>query len=152
MNDALEQIAAAELERLGFDLVEWRVGGTKARPLVQVRLDRRDGSAVTVDDCASASRAIEARLDVERPVGERYVLEVSSPGVERPLRKVADWRRFVGRLATMTSAAIGGRGEVEILGVEGQAGAERIAVRAADGREMSVALADVKDARLAFHW
>ncbi|MDQ6888644.1 MAG: ribosome maturation factor RimP [Gemmatimonadota bacterium] len=137
---------------MGFDLVEWRLGGTKARPSLQLRIDRRDGATVKVDDCASASRAIESRLDLERPMGERYLLEVSSPGVERALKKVADWRRFVGRRATMTSAALGGRGEVEILDVEGDAGAERIAVRSADGREMSISLAEVKDARLAFHW
>ena len=105
MNDALEQIVATELDRLGFDLVEWRLGGTKARPSLQLRIDRRDGATVKVDDCAAASRAIESRLDLERPMGERYLLEVSSPGVERALKRAADWRRFVGRRATMTSAA-----------------------------------------------
>ncbi|MFP5355609.1 MAG: ribosome maturation factor RimP [Gemmatimonadota bacterium] len=79
---------------LGFDLVEFRRGGTSRRPLLDVRIDRRDGSKVTIDDCAHVSRALEPKLDASRLVGEQYVLEVSSPGVERPLRHAADWRRL----------------------------------------------------------
>jgi ribosome maturation factor RimP len=107
---------------------------------------------VTVDDCAAASRAIEARLDAEGSLGERYVLEVSSPGVERPLRRAADWKRFVGRQASVLSPALHGREEVEILGVEGDAGREVLVLRDGRGAEQRIALADVKDARLAFHW
>src|SRR5918912_1434463 len=96
MSDALEDVVAAELEPLGFELVELRRGGTRTRPVVDVRMDRRDGEKVTVDDCARVSRALEARLDAGGIVPQQYVLEVSSPGIERPLKRAADWRRFAG--------------------------------------------------------
>ena len=63
MKDALEGVVASELDAIEYDLVDLRRGGTKSRPLIEVRIDRRDGSAVTVDDCARASRALEARFD-----------------------------------------------------------------------------------------
>jgi ribosome maturation factor RimP len=95
VNEALERIVAEELERLDYDLVELRAAGSRSRPTLQLRIDRRDGAAVTVSDCALVSRAVEARLESERKVGPEYVLEVSSPGIERPLHRAADWRRFV---------------------------------------------------------
>ena len=80
VNEELEGVVTEELDEVGFDLVELRKGGTRARPVVEVRIDRRDGAGVTVDDCARASRALEARLDGSGLVGGRYVLQVSSPG------------------------------------------------------------------------
>ena len=152
MNEALELLVAEELDRLGYDLVELRSAGSKARPTLQLRIDRRDGVGVTVSDCSIVSRAVEARLETEKKVGPEYVLEVSSPGIERPLHRVADWRRFVGQRASVLSPMLHGREEVEILGVEGSDGAECIVVRTAQGNEQRIALADVKDARLAFTW
>lgn len=152
MNEALERVVTSELDRLGYDLVEVRVAGSRARPSLQIRIDRRDGAAVTVDDCSIASRAVEARLDAEQHVGPAYALEVSSPGIERPLHRAADWRRFVGRRASVLSPALHGREEVEIVGVEGVEGAESVIVRTEKGTEQRISLADVKDARLAFTW
>ena len=152
MNEALERVVTSELDRLGYDLVEVRVAGSRARPSLQIRIDRRDGAAVTVDDCSIASRAVEARLDAEQQVGPEYALEVSSPGIERPLHRAADWRRFVGKRASVLSPALHGREEVEIVGVEGDEGAESVIVRTEKGTEQRISLADVKDARLAFTW
>jgi ribosome maturation factor RimP len=152
VNDALKELVTAELDKLGLDLVELQRGGSRSRPTLQVRIDRRDEQPVTVDDCATASRAIEARLDEGHDIGVRYVLEVSSPGVERLLTRPADWRRFVGQRANVLSTALGGRLEVEILGVAGERGAEVVAVRTPGGDEQHIPLADVREARLAFHW
>jgi ribosome maturation factor RimP len=152
MNEALERIVVEELDRLGFDLVELRQGGSRSRPLYDVRIDRRDGGKVAVSDCAAASRAIEARLDGSDAAGERYVLEVSSPGMDRKLSRPADWQRFAGRRANVKSAALGGRSEVEILGIGGPPGGEVVTVRDAQGVEHQVALGDVTEARLAIHW
>jgi ribosome maturation factor RimP len=80
------------------------------------------------------------------------VLEVSSPGVERPLRTARDWRRFAGRRAKVLSEELGGREEVEILEILGEPGAEEIVVRTPRGDEKRIPLAGVKEARLAFHW
>ncbi|MCA0376112.1 MAG: ribosome maturation factor RimP [Gemmatimonadetes bacterium] len=151
--ESIEPVVVQELDSLGFDLVELRRGGSRARPVLEVRIDRRDGDKITVDDCARASRALEARLESAAMVGAQYVLEVSSPGADRPLRHAADWRRFVGRRATVTSGLLaGGKQEVEILALEGEAGAEVARVRDGKGREVDVPLAQVTQARLAFHW
>jgi ribosome maturation factor RimP len=128
VNNALEGLVTATLDEMELDLIELRRGGSRSRPTIDVRVERRDGQPVTVDDCARASRALEVRLDADGGLGERYVLEVSSPGVERPLLKPADWRRFAGRKAKVLSDALGGREEVEIVALEGVTGAEVVVV------------------------
>lgn len=152
MDHALEDFVRHEIDTLGFDLVEFRRGGTARRPLLDVRIDRRDGSKVTIEDCAQVSRAIEPKLDASGMVGDQYVLEVSSPGVERPLRHAADWRRFVGRRASVSSRAVGGRIEGDIVGLEGEEGAHVAVLRDQRGTEHRVPLADIKEARLVFVW
>lgn len=149
----IEPIVARELDVLGYDLVEVRRGGSRGRPVLEVRIDRRDGEKVSIDDCARASRALEARLEADALVNERYVLEVSSPGADRPLKTAADWRRFVGRQVIITSTLLaGGKEEVELLALEGDDDAAVALVRDRKGAEKSVPLAAVTQARLAFHW
>ena len=157
MNGTLEELVASEIKPLGLELFELKMGGSKGRPVLDVRVEREDGERVTVDHCAAASRAIEAKLDAEDFGARRYVLEVSSPGIERPLRNARDWRRFVGRTAVVTTNVAGdpaGRrtDEVEIVGVEGEGGQELITVRNERGDERRFPLATVEKARLAFHW
>ena len=157
MNETLEALVASEIEPLGLELFELKVGGSKGRPVIDVRVEREDGQSVTVDDCAAASRAIENKLDAEDFGGRNYVLEVSSPGIERPLRNAKDWTRFVGKTAVVTANVPGdpaGRrtDEVEIAGVEGDAGQEIVIVRNERGDERRFPLAAVEKARLAFHW
>ncbi len=154
MKETLERIAREELTPLGFELVELRMGGSKGRPVVDIRIDRLDLQKVQVGDCERASRAIEARLDADPAlVSSRYVLEVSSPGMERPLRRAAEWKRFVGRLASVNAPALHGRQELEIVAVEGPDGAESVRLKnRKQGTEHVIALAEVSDARLAFDW
>jgi ribosome maturation factor RimP len=158
VKDALEDVVVSELDAVGFDLVELRRGGTRNRPLIEVRIDRRDGAAVSVDDCALVSRALESRLDGGGLVSPHYVLQVSSPG-ERLIRTAADWRRFVGRWANVLSPEHGGRFEGKIVGVEdgggGGTGSEVVVLEPTGGKEgdqRRIPLAAVKEARLAFHW
>jgi ribosome maturation factor RimP len=152
MNEALEAFVRQEVEGLGYDLVELRKGGTARRPLLDVRIDRRDGARITIDECAHVSRAIEPRLDQSGLVGENYVLEVSSPGVERPLRNAEDWRRFAGRTAKVLAPSLGGRMEVEVLGVDDSSGEAMAVMREARGTEHRIPLAEVREARLVFRW
>jgi ribosome maturation factor RimP len=157
MNGTLEELVASEIKPLGLELFEFKIGGSKGRPVLDVRVEREDAEKVTVDDCAAASRVIEARLDAEDFGGRRYVLEVSSPGLERPLRNAKDWKRFVGMSAVVTTNVVGdpaGRrtDEVEIAGVEGDAGQEVVIVHSERGDERRFPLAAVEKARLAFHW
>jgi len=157
MNGTLETIVASEIKPLGLELFELKLGGSNGRPVIDVRVERADGEKVTVENCAAASRAIETRLDEDDFGGRRYVLEVSSPGVERPLRNAKDWRRFAGSTAVVTTNVPGdsaGRrtDEVAIMGVEGDPGNEIVVVQDERGQERRFPLAAVEKARLAFHW
>jgi ribosome maturation factor RimP len=157
MNETLETLVASEIKPLGLELFELKVGGGKGRPVLDVRVDREDGERVTVDDCAAASRAIESKLDADDFAGRNYVLEVSSPGVERPLRNARDWRKYIGRTAVVTTNVPGdpaGRrtDEIDIAAVEGEIGHEVVTVRNERGDERRFPLAAVEKARLAFHW
>jgi ribosome maturation factor RimP len=153
MNDALEHVVTQGLDEAGYDLVELRKGGSRARPVLEVRIDRRDGEKVTVDDCARASRALEARLDSGELVSERYVLQVSSPG-ERPLRTPAEWRRFVGRWASVLAPDFGGRLDGEIIAIEPAevSGEEAVLLRPERGEAKRIPFAAIKEARLAFRF
>jgi ribosome maturation factor RimP len=148
VNEELEGLVVKGLDSVGYDLVELRKGGTKSRLVIEVRIDRRDGSEVTVDDCVAASRAVEALLDGGSLVPENYELQVSSPG-ERALRTPGDWRRFVGRWANILSPDFGGRFEAQIKEV----GEDDVVVVLDDKKktEKRIPLAAVKEARLAFH-
>jgi ribosome maturation factor RimP len=148
VSETLEAVVIAELDAAGFDLVELRKGGTRARPLVEVRIDRRDGVNVSVEDCARVSRMLEARLDQSGLVSEQYVLQVSSPG-DRPLRSSAEWRRFVGRWVSVLAPEHGGRFEGKLVAVEGESDAESVAIEI-EGKRRVLPLAGVKEARLAF--
>ncbi len=154
MSEALLQLVNNELEPLGLELFELKSSGSKSRPVLDVRIERADGKPITVDDCARASRAIEAKLDESNTLGAKYVLEVSSPGIERPLRHVADWRRFVGHSAVITvDSETGSKSrEISITGIEGDAGKEIVVVEDAKGNTERLPLAAVKKARLAFNW
>ena len=95
----IEAEIEATLVGLGYELVTVDWGGSKRRPLLRIRVDRPEEApevGITVDDCARVSRALEEHLEGKEAVPERYVLEVSSPGVDRPLVRPRDWQRFAG--------------------------------------------------------
>lgn len=153
LSETLVESFRARVAELGLELADLRIGGTPNRPLVQVRIewppaDRR----VTVEDCAMASRHLEAWLDAGGPLGARYVLEVSSPGVERPLRWHRHWVRFIGRDVQATVAGLG-RVRARIVAVpdEETVVLEPVGHGAVTGSR-SVRLSDVRDARLAADW
>ena len=157
MKQTLEEIVNSELKALHLELFELKIGGSKGRPVLDVRIEREGGETVLVGDCARASRAIERRLDEEGFGEGKYALEVSSPGLERPLRNGADWKRFAGSRAVVTARVPGdaaGRrtDEIVIVGVEGEPGNETVIVENERGDERRFPLAAVEKARLAFHW
>ena len=147
LSESLIEPFRAKLGELGLDLADLRIGGTPNRPLVQVRIEWPPDEArrVTVDDCARASRALEAWLDQGGQLGSRYILEVSSPGLDRPLRWPRHWMRFVGSEVQATVAGLG-RIRARIVEVPN----EGTVVLEPAGREArTVRLADIRDARLA---
>jgi ribosome maturation factor RimP len=98
----LAAIVTPTIEGLGFELVRLRLQGGK-RPLLQIMAERPDGG-IEVDDCARISRAVSAVLDVEDPIAGEYVLEVSSPGIDRPLTRLKDFERWNGYEAKLETA------------------------------------------------
>src|SRR3954470_18131081 len=107
--DALSQIrTAAErvAEAHGLDIVEVQLTRESVGWVVRVTIDRPGPAAtpeesVGIEDCSLVSRELGTILDVEDPLDRTYTLEVSSPGLDRPLRHEADFRRFAGRLAKL---------------------------------------------------
>jgi len=137
---------------LGFELVDFRRAGTLDRPILQLRVDRSDsapGHGITAEECASISRRLERLLESRGLVGPRYVLEVSSPGIERPVRWPEHWRRYVGRRVRIRAQGLSGRPEAEIIAVPDDA---HVRVRFPDGRELTLALSDVREANLTHDW
>ena len=97
----LADIVGPTIEGLGFELVRIRMQGGR-HPLLQIMADRPEGG-IDVDDCGAISTAVSAVLDVEDPIEEKYTLEVSSPGIDRPLTRMKDfdvWEGYEARIET----------------------------------------------------
>lgn len=93
--NTLKQIIEPVLEDMGYDLVRVLLHGTKRKTL-QIMTERKDGKDMTVNDCSNISRNLSAVLDVEDPIEEPYALEISSPGLDRPLVRLKDFERYSG--------------------------------------------------------
>src|SRR5215213_9795900 len=87
---------------MGFELV--RVAMSKGGGTLQIMIEPADGGAMDVEACATVSRALSAVLDVEDPIPGNYTLEVSSPGIDRPLTRPKDYSRWAGHLARVETA------------------------------------------------
>ncbi|MFC0202475.1 ribosome maturation factor RimP [Paracoccus rhizosphaerae] len=117
----LAEIIMPVIEDLGFELVRIRMQGGKTATL-QIMADRPEGG-INVDDCADISTAVSATLDVEDPIADNYHLEVSSPGIDRPLTRLKDFATFEGYEARLDlSQPIDGRKRFKgtLAGVEGE--------------------------------
>jgi ribosome maturation factor RimP len=133
-------------DELGYELVRVQVQGGTRRATLQVMAERRDRTAMIVEDCARLSRAISTVLDEADPIAGEYTLEVSSPGIDRPLMKRADYERFLGHEAKIEmNAAIDGRKRFQgaIAALDGD-----MVMLESDGATASLPLAQVKSAKL----
>jgi ribosome maturation factor RimP len=141
-------VVESTVNTLGYDAVELE---RSSKGLLRVFIDRLDGAAVTIDDCEGVTRQLQRVLEVEGVDYQR--LEVSSPGLDRPLKKPADWQRFAGAQVELTlRAPLAGRrkfsGELQSHG-----GAWRLLMRDGEGkaaseRALDFSLEDVREARL----
>jgi len=94
------ELISKPIEEIGFNLVRVFFVSDRQKTL-QIMIERANGCLITVDDCAEVSRMISAILEVEDPITGNYTLEVSSPGIDRPLMCEADFERFSGFLASV---------------------------------------------------
>lgn len=93
----MREIATGAAAKHGTEFVHAEIGGSKRNPTVRVIIDKPEG--VTVEDCSTVSREIEAVMDAEDFIPSSYMLEVSSPGIERGLYSLADFEKFAGKRA-----------------------------------------------------
>ncbi len=141
----VEHLIAPAVVAMGYDVVRVLLSG-KQRPRLQIMAERHDGAGMVVKDCVALSRAIEAILDVEDPIAEAYELEVSSPGIDRPLTRAADFERFAGFEAKIeTAVPFEGRKRWagRLLGLEG----ETVRLETKDG-EVALPCAAIAKAKL----
>jgi ribosome maturation factor RimP len=133
------------LAQAGFELIEVQLGHAGQDVLLRLFIDKEGG--VTIDDCAVATRLVNPVLDLEDLIKEHYMLEVSSPGIERPLRKEDHFRRYAGQHAKVkTHTPVGGKKRFSgiLKGVtDGMIDIE------CDGTTISVHLENIEKAHLA---
>lgn len=143
-------LAEPVVEDLGFRLVRVRVTGAEGCT-VQIMAERPDGT-LTIDDCEALSRALSPVLDVADPVDRAYRLEISSPGMDRPLVRKSDFERYIGHLAKIEmSVAAEGRKRFRgvLTGVEGEAAClRRDDAKAGENADVLLPIEDMSEARL----
>ena len=133
---------------LGYELVRVKVSAVNGMT-VQIMAERPDGS-MTVDDCERLSRNISPAMDVADPVGREYRLEVSSPGIDRPLTRVKDFETWAGHEAKLeTEQAVDGRKRFRgtLLGVKERAAGVRL-VDSPQASDVWLPLDDIAEAKL----
>lgn len=144
-NIGIERLVTPALEAMGFTVVRVKLTGQPVRTL-QIMVELLDGSTVTVDDCSAISRAVSALLDVEDTLKAAYSLEISSPGIDRPLIKPVDFERYAGYVAKIeTRRPIEGRKRFRgrLLGIDG----DDVRIDVEDG-VAAIPLADIAAAKL----
>ena len=144
--DIVRGHAQSLADAAGLDLVDVEVKGTGPRTLVRVKVDRKGG--IELAECQQLSRDLGRLLDDVDPIDSRYQLEVTSPGVNHPLRTRRDFDRVQGRRVAIrrTSADT-----AEVTGTVRDAGETHVVI-AAEGTDVSVAYDDIKTATQALPW
>jgi len=142
-------VAEPVIAGLGYRLVRVRVSGLSGCT-VQIMAERADGT-MSIEDCESVSRALSPVLDVADPIERAYRLEISSPGLDRPLVRRSDFERSAGHAAKI-EMAVGVAGQRRfrglIIGVEGETARIRSDNSAGEANEVLLPIADMADARL----
>jgi ribosome maturation factor RimP len=134
------------VKELGFDLVRVAMIGGKSDPTLQVMAERPDTRQLTIDDCADLSRTLSEILDAADPIEEAYRLEVSSPGIDRPLTRRSDFADWTGHEARLKYAEpVDGAKQVsgDIIGIEG----DTVRIATPKG-ERSVEFSNIASAKL----
>ena len=146
LNETLTGLVEPICDEMGYDLVRLLLQGGNSRKVLQIMAERKDRKAMTVDDCAALSRAISPVLDENDPIEDNYTLEVSSPGIDRPLVKLDDFDRFKGFEAKIEALSlINGRKRFagKLQGIDG-----RDVVLLFEGENVKIPFAQVAKAKL----
>lgn len=103
IKNKIKKLAETIAEQHAVEVVDIEFAGSSRKPLIRIFLDKENG--VTLDDCGRFSRALSALFDVEDPLPMSYILEVSSPGLDRPLKAMKDFQRSIGKLVRIITRA-----------------------------------------------
>lgn len=139
------RLAESMAGQYGIELVDVEIAGSARKPFVRVYVDKEQG--VTLDECERFSRALSALFDVEDPIPTAYVLEVSSPGLTRPLKSPRDFERSVGKLAKIVTREPIGSQNVFVGRIVKAAGG-RLSVQEKDRDAVEIPLGLIAKARL----
>ncbi len=144
---AIAEAIEPALQDIGFDIVQLQYSqGTARRSTVAVFLEKRGGSSVTLDECATASRTISSLLDVEDLISESYMLEVSSPGIDRPLVRRRDFENAIGaRVKIHLDEPIDG--QARFTGTLAEVGDGNLTLTA-DGKSVQLDFARIQKAKM----
>jgi ribosome maturation factor RimP len=146
--ETIEKLAKPVVESLGYRLIEREFAMEAGRLILRIYIDREGG--VTLEDCSTVSRNLSAQLDVEDPVPGKYDLEVSSPGIERPLRYLEDFKRHTGETIKLrTKEPINNRQNYR--GTLTNADAQNIYMTI-DGTEFTIPFSALLKARIIKEW
>ena len=145
-------LAEPHVRDLGFDLIEVQFGREATGMVLRLYIDRPEGTGggVTHEDCERVSRDLSAALDVADKIPNAYQLEVSSPGLDRPLRRERDFARFVGE-SVRIRLVDGVEGRRNFSGTIQAAGNGRVEI-ACDGRSYELSIGDIARANLVPNW
>jgi ribosome maturation factor RimP len=147
IEERIVALIAPVSQRMGFEIVRVRLTGA-GRPILQIMVDRAD-RPLHVDDCAELSHTLSALLDVADPIDRDYVLEVSSPGVDRPLTRIKDFQNFAGFEAKVALAqAIKGRKRFRGILMRADHAARTMTMDVADLGTADFAVDDLAEAKL----
>lgn len=141
----LDALIGPVVESMGYELVGVEFTAQGRRGILRIYIDKEGG--ITVDDCGRVSYQVSGVLDVEDPIQGAYNLEVSSPGLDRPLFKAADYERYAGQpVVIRLHAPQNGRRKLKgvLKGIED----DRVCIENDAGEEITVSLGDIKQGRL----
>lgn len=144
----VREIAQPILDALGLELFDLEFIRRGRKGFLRITIDKSGG--VSLDDCQRLSQSLGHALDVEDPIPCGYTLEVTSPGLDRPLKQAQDYARYAGRLARL-KLATPWRGQSVVVGRLRALRANRVALEI-EGEEIELPLTDVVQARLEVEW
>ena len=142
----LRDLASGVVSSLGLELVELNLHGPSSNRVLRVDIDRVGAEGVNIEDCQRVSGALGEALDADDLIDARYVLQVSSPGLDRPLRTVDDFRRTTGRRLIVTTR-VPKRGKTSFRGVLVASGAGSLRIADDDLGDVDLAPDEVESAR-----
>ncbi len=150
--DKVKQLAAPHVEQMGFQVVRILLEGGSEKKCLQIMIDRQDNQPLSADDCARVSRSLSLLFDVEDVIKSRYDLEISSPGLERPLVTKEDFKRFCGQEVMVKSRQIF-FDRKSFIGLLSDASEENITLHLSDhlrdgSTTVTMAYEDIKSANL----